>query len=134
MPGATNVSRSPDAFRLWASLTDAKVSAEGLAVSKLSADRKKLFDGWLASRPPSGTAEELASAVIAISTERPSTTGGYGGRMSSTEYQQLTLKAGDKVLLAQPIFLSPALSDDDRKALIETRKADRKADVIKLVR
>jgi hypothetical protein len=132
MSGASNVLRSADAFRLYVSLTDAKVGAEGLAVSQLSSDQRKLLDSWLAVGVRVDP-DELAQAAVVITTE--SSTGGYGSRSSSpTEYQQISVKSGDKVLFGTPIFLSPAMTEDDRKALIETRKADREGDIIKLAK
>lgn len=127
MPGARDALRSPAAFRLWVSLTDAKVSADGIPVAGLSAEQRKLLDGWIATGRNAVAPEKVAGAVLVVTTER--TEGGYRG--IPTEYQQLSLKSGDEVLAANPIFLSPPLSDDDRLALIETRKADREADVIK---
>jgi len=128
LPGSRDATRSPAAFRLWVSLTDAKVSADGIPVTGLSAEQRKLLDDWIATGRNLIAPEKLTGAVLTVTTERSE--GGYRG---PTEYQQLSLKSGDEVLLANPVFLSPALSDDDRQALIETRKADRAADVIRLV-
>jgi hypothetical protein len=131
MPGARDALRSPSAFRLWVSLTDAKIQAEGIPVAGLSAEQKKLLDGWIATGRNPVAPEKVAEAVLTITTQRME--GGFrGSRGGPSEYQQLSLKAGDEVLMANPFFLSPPLDDDDRQALIETRKADREADVIKL--
>lgn len=132
MSGASSVLRWPDAFRLYVSLIDTKVGAEGLAVSKLSPDQRKLLDAWLAVGVAVDPAE-LARAAVVITTEQ--STGGYGSRSSTpAEYQQISIKSGDKVLFGTPIFLPNALSDDDRKTLIAMRKADREGEVVKLLK
>jgi hypothetical protein len=129
MPGARDALRSPVAFRLWVSLTDAKVPAGGMPVAGLSAEQTKLFDSWITTGRNAVAPEKVAAAVLTITTERVD--GGFRSRGPS-EYQQLSLKAGGEVLLANPVYLSPPLSDDERQALIGSRRAEREADVIKL--
>ncbi len=129
LPGSREALRSPSAFRLWASLVDAKVPAEGMAVAGLSSEQKKLLDAWIATARSPVAPDKIARAVLTVTTE-VSQNSYRGGTM---EYQQLNLKAGDEVLMSNPFYLSPPLSDDDRKAIIEQRKAEREADVIKVL-
>lgn len=134
MPGARDALRNPDAIRLWAALSE---SADGVPVSKLTREQKAWLDGLLASRSsrsstPPVKAEDVEKAVISVTTERPSGNSGYS--RSSSEYQQLTLKAGDQVIYAYPVFLSSPLSDADRKMLIDMRRSDKNMNIIQAVR
>lgn len=135
MPGARDAFRSPDATKLWALLS---ATPDGLPVSKLTAEQRRWLNTLTStrySREPTEPvkSEDVDKGVLTLTTEKPAEGGGGYYRMPS-EFQQINLKSGDKILLAQPIYLTSPLSDDERKQLIATRKAERDSNVIKAVR
>ena len=134
--GARDALRSPDAIRLWALLSAAP---DGLPVSKLTGEQRRWLNTLTStrySREPSEPImpEDVDKGVLTLTTEKPAEGGQGGFFRTPSEFQQINLKSGDKTLLAQPIYLTPPLGDDERKQLIAGRKAERDSNIIKAVR
>ncbi|MBP6962842.1 MAG: hypothetical protein KBC96_00375 [Armatimonadetes bacterium] len=136
MPGASAAFQQPTAaLRLWAALKETPMPEGGFRVSDLNSGAAGDYQQWIDSLPrDTVTPEQASSASIVIAMRQGAGPFGQGRGGGSAEYPEISISAGGTRLVSHPVRLSQGLNDDDRLALMEARRAEREAVVVKLMR